>query len=119
MILLCLIRRNSIPHPAQCDSLAPARSALWVFGLAKFLSQFPKLLKSSGEEERENYFVRREPRVARSSQPWAVFFAPVGASQSAAFATIRGIDRFVETAPLDEDDRALRIPGAFGLLVQE
>jgi len=54
-----MIRRNSIPHPAQCDSLAPARSALRAFGFAKFISQFPKLLKSSFVEERENNFVGR------------------------------------------------------------
>jgi hypothetical protein len=44
----------SAPHlirpSGHVDSLTPARSALWAFGFAEFLSQFPKLLKSPQSE---------------------------------------------------------------------
>ena len=46
-------------NPNGMDSLAPARSARRAFGFAKFLSPFPKQLKSSPQ-----------PKVATQELPW-------------------------------------------------
>src|SRR5207302_10622243 len=64
VILLCMIRRNAIPHPAQADSLAPARSASRAFGFAKFIPQLPKRLQPPFVEQRADSSVGRCPAPA-------------------------------------------------------